>query len=427
MQNAAVQDRDPLGWCAALALAFFALCLIRIGTPAKPYFDEVHYVPAARKLLELMPANREHPMFAKEILAASIHLLGDRPLAWRLPSVLFGTLGLFAFGRLVWWASRRRFAAIAAMLLLATNFMWFIQSRIAMLDIFAASLGLAGLWIYATAIGRRADAARPRLALCGVLIGLAIASKWSAAPLALVPGLAYAEQRLRHFDLQRRTGKPVARSYVSLTESALWLGVLPLAVYWATFAPAFFYRPIDGPIAPFGFIDVHRHMIELQDSVVRPHPYQSLWYQWIADWRPIWYLYEHADGAQRGVLLLGNPFTMLAGLLAVVWCLGTGIFQGRRDALAFALLYFLCLGMWVVSSKPIQFYYHYLLPGVFLAACLGLALDQLMRLGGKWRVIPFIALGGAAGMFVWFFPILSSAPLADNQAFVKWMWLESWR
>ena len=41
---------------------------------------------------------------------------------------------LFAFGRLLWWASGRRFATLAGMLLLATSFAWFIQSRIAMLD-----------------------------------------------------------------------------------------------------------------------------------------------------------------------------------------------------------------------------------------------------------------------------------------------------
>ena len=38
-----------------------------------------------------------------------------------------------------------------------------------------------------------------------------------------------------------------------------------------------------------------------------------------------------------------------------------------------ALLYLLTLGFWIVAAKPIQFYYHYLLPSMFLLAALALA------------------------------------------------------
>ena len=101
---------------------------------------------AARKLLTLTRANPEHPMFGKELIAAAIALLGDRPLNWRMPSLLFGALGLFAFGRVLWLPSGRRFATIAGMLLLATSFAWFIQSRIAMLDMIMAGLAMVALW-----------------------------------------------------------------------------------------------------------------------------------------------------------------------------------------------------------------------------------------------------------------------------------------
>jgi len=44
--------RDPLVWCWAIAGAFLALVLYRLTIPSKPYFDEIHYLPAARKLLD---------------------------------------------------------------------------------------------------------------------------------------------------------------------------------------------------------------------------------------------------------------------------------------------------------------------------------------------------------------------------------------
>ena len=220
MTPAQTRQDDPWRWCIAIALVFLAVALHRLTIPSSQYFDEIHYVKAARRLLHLTPFNREHPMFAKEVMSASIALLGDRALAWRLPSVLFGTLGLFAFGRFVWTVSQDRIAAILAMILLATNFMWFIVSRIAMLDIFDASLAMVGLWQFAVAW--RSDRPRRHLLAAGAALGLAIASKWSALPVAILPGLFVLVSRLT------RQKRPDAWQGISLVEAGLWLGVLPL-------------------------------------------------------------------------------------------------------------------------------------------------------------------------------------------------------
>ena len=411
------QENDPLAWCAGLAFAFLALLLIGLGVPSKPYFDETHYVPAARHLLSLMPANREHPLFAKEVLAASIALFGDHSLAWRVPSAFTGAFGLFAFGRLVWHLSRRRAASMFAMLLLESNFMWFVQSRIAMLDMFAASLALVGLWQFAAAL--ESEKPRLRLAAVGVALGLAMGSKWSAVPLAILPGLAYLALRVRG-------DERVAR--ISLIEAIAWLGLLPICLYWLTFAPAWFYIGDADRVGPLDVIGQHARMIALQDSVIKTHPYQSVWWQWTLNLRPIWYLYEVTNGAQRGVLMLGNPLTMLAGLPAVIWCLWAAIARRRADALVLAVCYAATFGLWLVSGKPVQFYYHYLLPGVFLAGAVALVLDAGWRKGGVMRAASLAVLLGSFALFAWFWPILSAAPLdGGRNAFVEWMWLDSWR
>ena len=266
MQEVFPRQRDPFLWCVLIALGFLALCWHRLGIPSQIYFDEVHYVNAARKLLHLVRANPEHPMVGKEIIAAAIWLLGDKPLNWRVPSLLFGAIGLFAFGRMLWWASGRRFATIAGMLLVVTSFSWFIHSRIAMLDMIMAGFGMVALWQFAAALHLPAAAARWRLALCGLCLGLAIGAKWSIAPAAMLPGLVFLALRLRDHGLwflTASTTRPIAG--ISLIETALWLGLLPLAVYWASYAPAFFY-PVR-PVNPLGFIEHHQHMLELQDSV----------------------------------------------------------------------------------------------------------------------------------------------------------------
>jgi dolichyl-phosphate-mannose-protein mannosyltransferase len=188
------------------------------------------------------------------------------------------------------------------------------------------------------------------------------------------------------------------------------------------------FYPVSLALEPWDFIGQHERMIQLQDSVRKLHPYRSVWYQWVADWRAIWYLYEEVDGGQRGIVLIGNPFSMLAGLPAVVWCLWRGILRREAYRIAFVILYLACLGVWLVNGKPIQFYYHYLLPAAFLMACLAFALDDIWNRRDRWRWIAPASVVAALGMFVWFFPIISAMKLTGGKpAFAKWMWLRSWR
>jgi dolichyl-phosphate-mannose--protein O-mannosyl transferase len=426
-------DEDPLALCVIATFTFFAIASYGLLSPSSLYFDETHYVPAARSLLELVAANQEHPLLAKEIMAASIRLLGDHPLGWRLPSLLAGALGLFAFGRLVWWTSHRRFATIAAIVLLGTNFLWFIHSRIAMLDIFAASLFLVALWQFAQTRSDGATHLRLRLAVTGTLLGLALGAKWNVAPLLPVPGVIFAL-----FCLKEHQQAPSVTNFRDLVfardrkwrlaEGLLFLGILPLCVYWLTFTPAFFYATPETAISPFDFIGQHIKMVASQASAVGSHPYQSIWTDWLLNRRPVWYLYENIDGAQRGVLLLGNPFTMLAGLPAVLWCCAAALQKRRADCALFAGLFLIAIGFWIVAAKPVQFYYHYLLPATFLAGCMALALDEIFSRSDWTRWIGATAVLFACVMFAWFYPIISSIPLAKGPgAFETWMWIDSWR
>jgi dolichyl-phosphate-mannose-protein mannosyltransferase len=418
------RSNDPIGWTTALALGFLGLTAVRLTVPSQPFFDEVHYLPAARAMLELShAANVEHPPLGKELIALGIALFGDRPFGWRIFPALFGALALFAAMRAMWFASHSRFATLAFGVLLATGFPLFVQARIAMLDIFMAGFVLLALWMLAAAL-REHETARWRLAVAGAALGCAMAAKWNAIPLAVLPGLAFFAVRLRsagrHF-LTSNRGAPIGG--MTLVEAAAWLGALPLAVYALAYAPMAFYET--GAVAPSNLIDHHRRMLELQEQVVETHTYQSVWWQWALNWRAIWYLYEVVDGAQRGVLLIGNPLTMLVGLPALAWCAWAAIARRRCDALALILLYAASLGLWIAAAKPVQFYYHYLLPSSFLLAALALALDALWQRG--WRWLPLSVLAGSAALFAYFWPILTAARLDGGQAFLTWAWLESWR
>jgi dolichyl-phosphate-mannose--protein O-mannosyl transferase len=168
-------------------------------------------------------------------------------------------------------------------------------------------------------------------------------------------------------------------------------------------------------------------MTALQESVIKPHPYQSHWWQWVANWRPIWFLYEKVDGAYRGVLMIGNPLTMWLGLPAVIACAIWGWLRRDGSMMAAAVLYFASLALWIVAPKPVQFYYHYLLAGTFLTIALALVLAAMWDRGGRWRWPVGAMVAASVGLFAWFYPILSSAKLPKESAFTTYTWLHSWR
>ena len=131
----------PIGACAIIAviiffIAHFAL-LVGVTTPDKFYFDEVHYVPAARQMLEpVMPTpmlNPMHPPLAKQLIALSIRAFGDVPLGWRYPGVLFGSLAIVAMYLCGLALFAAQGPAVAPALIAFFNQMVFVRSRIAML------------------------------------------------------------------------------------------------------------------------------------------------------------------------------------------------------------------------------------------------------------------------------------------------------
>ncbi|MWV28440.1 glycosyltransferase family 39 protein [Aurantiacibacter rhizosphaerae] len=433
MNEAPDRVRDPFAWNCLFAAGFFLVCLIRLGTPSTPFFDEVHYLPAARAVLDLQWAlNVEHPPLAKQIIALGIAIFGDEPFGWRIMSVLFGTLALFAAMRTMWFASQTRTASLLTGLFVSTNFLLFVHARIAMLDVFMVGFLMLAAWMFAAAL-RENETARWRLAIAGVALGCAMASKWNAIPLAVLPGLAFLAARWcagrRRLVLSAR-GWPIGG--MTLWEAGIWLGLVPLLTYAATFWPYLFWQVQSGEVG--GLVDIHRQMLSLQTQVPEPHPYQSNWWDWIINRRAIWYLYEPVDGAQRGIMLIGNPVTMLAGLPALAWCAwagwqsragGNAQGQVRWDAIALVTVFIASLALWIVAPKAVQFYFHYFLPAMALSGALALGVEHLWKRGN--RAIAALVCLGALAAFIYWFPILTAAPLGDPQDFLQWAWTKGWR
>ena len=405
--------RRPLPAAVALGALAEALFAWRLTTPHKLMFDEVHYVPAAQMLRTLDgPVNIEHPLLGKIIIAAGIMLFGDNPLGWRFFSTLAATAVVIGVFAILWLGLGRLRPALVGALLTLVNFTVFIQARIAMLDGFMAAFVVGAVACLLWSMRGTGGEVWRRWLAGAVLLGLAVGTKWTAVPYVAFAGIAYLLLRRRRPDRW-----PGMQPFAALAS----LGLVSIAAYFATFTPAFFYA--SDPLTLARLIPFQLEMYAQQTQVLPPHTYQSSWWTWPLDRRPIWYLYEPVDGAQRGVLMLGNPAVMWGGLVAVLACLWAWARQRSLAGAAAAALWIGGFAVWAVIPKSLGFFYYYYLPSIWLGIAVAVAFDH-WRVRLRYWDEAFLLL--AAVLFVHFYPIISASALAGPGSFGRWMWFSTW-
>lgn len=110
--------------------------------------------------------------------------VGSHAFAWRLPGVIAGALMallLYALARILF---RRRLIAVFVAILVVFEGMLFVQSRIGMNDVYVGLFILAAYTVFAalwTGAWRGRGSFLVGLPIVGLLLGLALASKWVAA------------------------------------------------------------------------------------------------------------------------------------------------------------------------------------------------------------------------------------------------------
>ncbi len=135
-----------------------------------------------------LDANHDYPSSDREALlvasadgtVASIDVGGD-PFAWRFPGVILGALTALLIYLLCRILFKRRSIAVLAGLLVAVDGMFFVQSRIAMNDVYVGFFIVAAYTLFAavwTGWWRWRWAWVVALPVIGLLLGLALASKW---------------------------------------------------------------------------------------------------------------------------------------------------------------------------------------------------------------------------------------------------------
>ena len=383
-------------------------------------FDEAHYVPAARAMIEgKTNPIPEHPPLGIMLIASSILIAGDTPFGWRLGSMLAGSWLLVGLLLLCRRLSLRRIVYVGCLLL--TSHFIYIHARIAMLDIYMCALFVWALVALNSCF--LADKLRSKwwlLAVSALLWGLATAVKWVA-----VVGFAIA---VLHIIVIKMIGKrfPAVGKLDRWYDDRYLQGLSLLSAVGCYLL--FFIGGYSVPHLLLGesnVIDAVVDAWQLQHRVPVTHNYHSPMLNWPLLLRPIWYEYRQiGDGLVRGVFCLGNPVIMLAGLLSILWSICS--WWRQQSMLAFLILiyyggFYLC---WTVVSREASFHYYYFPAVLFMTLSLGVNLSSL--LDGRWRVNAWLVLAFAVIFFVYFYPVLSGISFPLNEHLRLWAWFQVW-
>jgi len=394
------------------------------------YFDEIYHARTAWEHLNgVYPYEVSHPPLGKLIISLGMLIFGTTPFGWRFMGTLFGVLMLpviYIFAKKLFGGKA---VATACTLLLAADFMHFVQTRIATIDtygVFFILLMYYFMYMFASHEERLSPAALRNLALSGIFFGLGAASKWTAIYAGAGLGVIW----LCWWIMNRELGLKAF-----LRNAGFCLGFfvfVPALIYYLSY---FAYGTASGLKAPAMFFsrdyfnivwENQKFMLGYHAGLVAEHPYSSRWYQWLLNIRPIlYYLKYFDDGSRSSFGAFVNPALCWGGLLSLPLLFYTAIARRDKQA-AFILAGFLAqLLPWVFISR-LTFEYHYFPCTVFLALALGYVFKLIRLSRRQWKIY----VGGfvlvSMALFVMFYPALSGLVVNNAKASAILGWLPTW-
>jgi 4-amino-4-deoxy-L-arabinose transferase-like glycosyltransferase len=374
-------------------------------------FDEAYYVNAARVIAGIRPPagshyadaplgtdpNAEHPQGAKLIMAAAIELFGDGPFAWRIGSLLMGSIAILGMFALMRSAGADRWSAVLAAALMAADNLLLVMGRIGTLDIYAVA---AMIWAVALYVRGRPFAA-------GVALAVAACFK-EVAPYALFVvfllelGRFVVARRDRSAPADWRPVDALKRlAATTFTTCGVFVGLLAIMSEIAT--P---YADSQGKLITGGPFAEISHIITYASGLTSPHGptgIASYPWQWLIDLKPILYLRINPSLPGHGLYaihpvvaffgMMSPPIMLLAlpALAFAAYRLGRPgraagrVSLGDRQLPILALAWF--IGTWLpfelqslIAQRTSYLYYMVIvMPGMYVAVAYLVALGWRQR------------------------------------------------
>jgi len=479
VHNTPINVQNQLGTLCGLAYPY-QRSYTQQGQSAQPpegeIFDEIYFGVFAHNDLKGVTYFDPEPPLSKLFIAAGEWLyggwraifqgahgdyadLGFNTFGWRIMSCIIGSLCvplMYLLARQLW---QNRLFAFAAATLVSFDGMFFVQSRIGMIDIFPIFLIMLSYTLFLIHLDSRSERdSVVTLLMTGIALGLAISAKWIAlAALASVVFFLAMRPVLRRvglsvgawrWGLADGPGLPGgARSGLYISTAVLAFVLIPVAIYLTSWIP-FFTRGQFHNLADL--IDYQRQAYLYHATLTATHPYGSPWFSWPFLYRPVAYYYEYqglgtdalsGHALVAGIVNLGNPVIWWASIPAVL-SLPYFVFRYRSFPAAVILVGFLTQYFPWARISRVLFLYHMFGGLIFMILALAFVLVRMQQVGpirvdffgSRWTLPTHHLVVGFLGLavlsFLYFYPVWTGLPISDSSYLNGFplgkMWLRTW-
>lgn len=419
-----------------IAALSFLLRLWDLASIKSFIFDEVYYVDGARDLLKYgvevsgsKPEFVVHPPVGKWMIASGIKLFGDNPLGWRIATAFIGSVMILVVALIAHRLFYSPFLTALASALMALDGLALVHSRTALLDNFLAFFILVASYFFLA----------KRYWWCGLFLGLALATKWSAIYFIAIFGLIALYRAFTN-----HSGRDLIRPTLARIGA---FGFLPLSVYlaswWGWFTSGRGWDRFHSSNVLSSFIYYHQEMLNFHTSLTEKHNYQANPWSWLILGRPTSFFYETPQGCggtscSQEVLALGTPFLWWSGTIALSIVIGfwiRSIIKRNFDPALTLIVTGMAAGYlpWFFFQKRTVFSFYAIIfePFVILALvyCAKIFLTSQRRksdrayLLGEIGVIGFVVV--IALNFIYFLPLFLGQ-ITTYDSWLAHMWFESW-
>lgn len=411
--------------------------VVRLATPSGLFFDESFYARDACWLVHHSKSvcgvageiAQEHPPLGKWLIALGIRVFGPGPFGSRIGPAIAGTLTVLLVYVLARYLLGSTFGATIASGLLAIDFLHFVESRTALLDVFVTLFAVAAFlccWLDVESVRRAGQAAirlrrrwfdHPWRLAAGAMGGAAVACKWSGWPiLATVICLTLFAEYSRRVNpsLMGRLTETLKDERGSLL---LGFVVIPAVIYTTSYVGVVNGTLLAWPWSPNAWIRAvlarQYRMLDYHVLLHATHPYASPPWSWLLLKRPVAFVF-FIPGKYAEVLATGSPLVWWLSIPALFYVTGK-LFQRRTLHVEAFIVAGFAAGylpwLLVLQSRTISFLY-YLLPSVPFM-CLAIAY-VCCRLNASRSGRPVIAAFAAAAivLFVFYYPVMTAVPMS---------------
>ena len=410
------------------------------------YFDEIYHTRNAQEIADGQYLySYVHPLFGTQIISAGISMFGLSPFGWRIMGAVFGILMVPLMYLCALHLFHRRRSAVLAALLLSVECMHYTTSRIGTLEPFSIffiqlmtyfMLNYCQTSFYTTPLKTQFI----YLSASGIAMGCACATKFTGVyggiGLAILffsslfqQTLSYRKSiiNIKNQNFDEKDVLIAQKYWPCLVKTGLWcilfFVIVPLGIYVLSFVPVVMSKT--QPFSIQAVYDQTMGMYNYHKNLEATHPYQSVWWQWILDIRPIWYYVKYNENTMQTISAMGNPIIFWTGAVAMIWCCIDAFKNKSYRALLISISYFAQV-IPLLSVERCVFIYHYYPAIPFLILGIVHASESLLQKDKRYlKPIGWLAFAAVA-VFVLFLPVIGGFETTSwyIQHIVRWM--SSW-